>query len=101
MKRKRKYVSYLFIVYPKIILTHLARGAGEDKMEVRDLDFQDPCKVCIIRMCCSEHCDQYYSFFTTSVFELFNQEYSKDIQDDLLSCREISIEKIIIDRKRK
>ena len=61
-------------------------------MEVRD-DFQDPCMVCIIRSCCSEHCDSYYEFFTITTFESFNQKYSKEILDDLMSCRGISIEK--------
>ena len=61
-------------------------------MEVRDLDFQDhPCKVCIIRACCSKTCDSYYEFFTSTIFESFNQEYSKSIQDEMLSHLGISI----------
>jgi hypothetical protein len=60
-------------------------------MEVRDLDFQDPCKVCIIKMCCSKQCDSYYEFFTSTIFESFNQEYSKSIQDEMLSCLGISV----------
>ena len=60
-------------------------------MGVRELDSPEPCMVCIIRVCCSEHCDLYYQFFTITTFESFNQEYSKSIQNELLTCRGISI----------
>jgi hypothetical protein len=65
-------------------------------MEVRDLDFRYsspfPCGECIVRVCCSKRCDSYYRFFTEGTLESFKLEFSKEIQDDLLSCQGISIE---------
>jgi hypothetical protein len=61
-------------------------------MEVRVLDFRDPCEECIVKPCCSKSCDMYARFFTIETFESFNREYSEDIQKEFLSHKGISIE---------
>lgn len=61
-------------------------------MEVQDSDFRDPCRICIIKPCCSTHCDAFYRFFVEGIFESSELEFSKEIQNDLLSCRGISVE---------
>jgi len=70
-------------------------------MEVRVLDFIDPCEGCIVRPCCSEHCNLYYEFFTMETFESFKLEYSKSIQDELLSCQGISIKENNNEQEKK
>ena len=70
-------------------------------MGVRVLDFQEPCEFCVVRACCSKTCDEEVKFFTVEIFESFNQEFSKDIQDEFLSCRGISIMEISDGQGRK
>ena len=59
-------------------------------MEVRELDFDDPCFECIIRVCCTKSCDKAINFFVYKEFKIFQDEMRRE--EEYISTEGISIE---------